>query len=549
MNVLSESVIDAKQKQLLNPIAAAAYSSYEMSSRASCFEGTRVTLIEGISGWLNDCNGRQSIYVLHGVAGIGKSTVSKSIAESAAARGVLGASFFFSRSEENRNTARSLFPTLAHQLSLHNREFSRQLSTALQVDSGATERDLQAQFSSLLAQPLRVLEEGGPILLLVDALDECEEKDAMTVLGILGREIPQLSQLKIFITTRPERHIRNELAKYENHEQFCLQDIEQSVVEADIRLYLGSRLSQEEVRQALPEFPPPPWQPTSQQMDTLVRMSGKLFIIAATAATFILDSKQLAPKKQLEILLSGLSPRDSSGSRHTFLDNMYLQILRAACPKQVGSWIGRSQIIVGTITLLQDPLPCNALAELLGIDASDIVTMLSNLHSLFAPGAEDQIFRMHHKSFPDFITDPNRRERSCEFYIDRAAHHLRIAKRCLIVMNSNLGRHEWNNNPAQHHQQNVIPPHLEYACTYWASHLALVTESISTSPPDDEVKQLLEYFASQHTWAWIDMLGCIRGINLIHFNIDGLMVCGVLCWRSIQRYSPELRFRTTFSNA
>ena len=174
---------------------------------------------------------------------------------------------------------------------------------------------------------------------------------------------------------------------------------------------------------------------------------GKLFIIAATAATFILDSKQLAPKEQLEILLSGLSPRDSSGSRHTFLDNMYLQILRAACPKQVGSWVGRFQIIVGTITLLQDPLPCNALAELLGIDASDIVTMLSNLHSLFAPGAEDQIFRIHHKSFPDFITDPDRREHSCEFYIDRAAHHLRIAKRCLIVMNSNLGRSRVERRP------------------------------------------------------------------------------------------------------
>ena len=113
-------------------------------------------------GWLNDCNGRQSIYVLHGVAGIGKSTVSKSIAESAATRGVLGASFFFSRSEENRNTARSLFPTLAHQLSLHNREFSRQLSTALEVDCGAAERDLQAQFSSLLAQPLRLLAGGRP---------------------------------------------------------------------------------------------------------------------------------------------------------------------------------------------------------------------------------------------------------------------------------------------------------------------------------------------------------------------------------------------------
>jgi len=375
------------------------------------------------------------------------------------------------------------------------------------------------------------------------------------VLGILAREIPRLLRLKVFITTRPERHIRNELAKYETHEQFCLQDIEQSVVEADIRLYLGSRLSQEEVRQALPELPLPPWQPTPQQMDTLVHMSGKLFIIAATAATFILDGKRLAPKEQLEILLSGLSPRDSSGSRHTFLDNMYLQILRAACPEQASPWIGRFQIIVGAITLLQESLPCNALAELIGIYVSDIATMLSNLHSLFAPGAKDQIFRIHHKSFPDFITDPNRREHSCQFYIDRAAHHLRIAKCCLIVMNSNLGRHrnlhEWNKDLAQHHcQQGVISPHLTYVCAYWASHLVLAAEIKNTSAPDDRVKQLLERFASQHISAWIDVLGRIRGINPIHFGVSGIMVCIVLYVLSgEQKYSPELRYSTTLSNA
>ena len=68
-----------------------------MASRPSYFEGTRVELIERIMSWLD--NGSQSIYVLQGVAGIGKSTVSKSVAERAAAIGALGGSFFFSRSE------------------------------------------------------------------------------------------------------------------------------------------------------------------------------------------------------------------------------------------------------------------------------------------------------------------------------------------------------------------------------------------------------------------------------------------------------------------
>src|ERR1700733_10774310 len=437
-----------------------------MACRPSCFEGTRIELIERIMGWLD--NGGRSIYVLHGVAGIGKSTVSKSVAGRAAAIGALGASFFFSRSEETRKTARSLFPTLAYQLSSHNHEFSRQLKMSLQADRDAAGRDLQRQFSSLISRPFQPLAaERDPILLVIDALDECEEQDGAAVLVILAREIHQLRRLKVLITTRPERHIRNALAEYQNHEEFYLQDIEQSVVEADIRLYLDSRLSEEAVQRALPELQPPPWRPTPGQMDALVCMSGKLFIIASTAAAFVLDRKQLAPKEQLDILLSGLSSKDSSGSRHTFLDDMYMQIIRAACPERTGSWVDRFQIIVGTVTLLQDPLPCDAMANLLDLDANNIVRMLSNLHSLFAPGAKDQIFRIHHKSFPDFITDPDRRERSCEFYIDRSAHHLRIAKRCLIIM---IGRLE-RCGRCERSGDCVLPPELVYACTYWASHL------------------------------------------------------------------------------
>src|ERR1700733_1457747 len=134
-----------------------------MATRALCFEGTRVELIEQIMGWSIDYNERQSIYVLYGVAGIGKSTVAKSVSRRAAAIGILGASFFFSRSESNRKTAQSLFPTLAYQLALRNREFNRQLNMALRNDGGATERDLQEQFSSLLVRPLQpLMTEGNP---------------------------------------------------------------------------------------------------------------------------------------------------------------------------------------------------------------------------------------------------------------------------------------------------------------------------------------------------------------------------------------------------
>src|ERR1700733_14734586 len=156
-----------------------------------------------------------------------------------------------------------------------------------------------------------------------------------------------------------------------NHDQFRLHDIDQSIVEADIRTYLEFRLSAEQISNALPYLRPPTWQPTKVQMDTLVGMCGKLFIIAATATTFILDGKHADPARQFAVLLDGVSTTDFSGAKHnTAIDKMYMGIIRAAQPDPVGDWAARFQTVVGTIVLLCDPLPCDALAQLSGVMTS-----------------------------------------------------------------------------------------------------------------------------------------------------------------------------------
>lgn len=61
----------------------------------SCLKGTRVKLLNEIASWIADDDpGLAPIYILDGVAGIGKSTIAKTVAEFAAGINVLGASFF-----------------------------------------------------------------------------------------------------------------------------------------------------------------------------------------------------------------------------------------------------------------------------------------------------------------------------------------------------------------------------------------------------------------------------------------------------------------------
>jgi hypothetical protein len=328
--------------------------------------------------WINGDSQSQSIYILYGVAGIGKSTVAKTLAERAADANVLGASFFFSRDEDNRKTARRFFPTLADHLARYDETFAKHVNIALEKDPNIAGRDIRKQFDSLIATPLQfTIGRELPILIVIDALDECDKNGAKSILSGFAREIPKISRLKIFITTRPEQHIQSALNPYRDFEQFHMQDIERSVVEADIQLYLDFRLSKEEVQRALPNLLPPPWQPSENEMKILVGMSGKLFIIACTAADFILESIHADPAKQVAKLLDGVSPASFSGSKHaTILDDVYMRIIRAAQPN--AAWVHWFQTIVGAVILLQDPLPCESLAKLLNVDPNKIMGTLSS---------------------------------------------------------------------------------------------------------------------------------------------------------------------------
>jgi len=165
----------------------------------------------------------------------------------------------------------------------------------------------------------------------------------------------------------------------------------------------------------------------------------------------------------------------SSSNPMTVMDGVYMRIIRAAQPNPVGKWVDRFQACVGTIVLLSNPLPCAALAELIGITSDDVVRTLSNLHSLLAPSTDNQTFRVHHKSFPDFISDPDRCVMDPPLRIDQTAHNLRIAHLCLHVMDRllkpnlcGLEPEDWGKDRAKilHRIEHGVSPCLAYACTY-----------------------------------------------------------------------------------
>ena len=139
------------------PRAKAAYNdyAYKDKKRVSCFENTRKALREEIGEWITTILDKPEIYVLSGLAGIGKSTVAQTVAERADSLHLLGGSFFFSRDEADRRNAEKFYTTIAFQLCAHDKQFAQAIGNALLEEKGAaaTSKEPMEQLDALIIEP------------------------------------------------------------------------------------------------------------------------------------------------------------------------------------------------------------------------------------------------------------------------------------------------------------------------------------------------------------------------------------------------------------
>ena len=168
-------------KQVLRP--------EEMDSKRTCCMGnTRRNIINDIMKWIeDDSNEAKKVLWVHGLAGTGKSTLSTTIAHIMASLQRLGAFFFFNRDIRPRDSG-TLIRTLAYQLADFNDSFGAAISRLVKNNSMITIMPLEYQFENLLINTMKSVGwSRGPIVLIIDALDECggesDRRDLMQALS------------------------------------------------------------------------------------------------------------------------------------------------------------------------------------------------------------------------------------------------------------------------------------------------------------------------------------------------------------------------------
>jgi hypothetical protein len=497
--------------------ADAAWNSGSREGATGCFQNTREKVLHDIYSWFGD-DTLPRILWLSGLAGIGKSTIAHTVAQHYHEEGKLGASFFFSQGVEKRDDALCLFTTIAYQLAKFNPEFRSQLCRILDDDRDATRNTIQQQLANLIVQPLKAMDGMlQPAIIIIDALDECSDEDhASTILKVLASSIGRLRPFKFLITSRPEYHIRTPLASHIERSiarSLILHDLEKSIVQADIRLFLQHHLSEISRDRHLGTS----W-PSTKEMDRLVSMSSNLFIFASTVIKFLKDKHRRDPRRQLEVLFH-TRPSPVGSSPFKDLDALYQHVLERALPEFPDEDLTTNlQIILSAVALLRDPLPPPSLERLLGQESGSLIPALDLLHSILAVPAntETQCIRVIHPSFVEFLTDGDRCQDS-RFFIREGTYHGRLASRCFENMALNLRQdicdikdYSTLNEDLGHDMilrlDERVRADLRYACNHWAYHLS------QSAPGDSTLLDHLTSFCFAHLLHWLEILslcGCL----------------------------------------
>ncbi|KAI9694181.1 MAG: hypothetical protein M1822_003452 [Bathelium mastoideum] len=456
------------------------FNSHVDEHERKCHPDTRTDLLRQVFEWVEHPDGKCILW-LRGVAGAGKSAISRTVSEQLASREQLAASFFFKRGEGDRAKASRLFTTIAAQMIESTPALAPLLATALETDPALPEKALSEQFDKLIFKPLSGVPnesfKKSVLVIVIDALDECErEWDVKAILDILTqcRTIKSVS-LRIFVTSRPELPIRLGFQRMaqDTHEDIALHDIAETNIKHDLHAFLSDELAQIRRDACITGD----W-PSSQDLHCLVDMAHPLFIYAATAIRFIGDRRLGDPTDLLKAVLEYEIASDPSKLERTYLPVLD-RLLIDLHPRDQEKVLVRFEQIVGTIVILKDSLSIQSIARLLSISTRDVKSILDLLHSVLdVPADIDSPIRLHHLSFRDFLLDESQHGH-CRFWINERVAHDMLATHCMRIMSIHLRENlcELKHRGILRSQIDTatidsrLLPELKYACHYWVNHL------------------------------------------------------------------------------
>ncbi|KAL6904116.1 WD40 repeat-like protein [Trichoderma evansii] len=526
-------LIDVHQEFVLSKLRVAEAATFDSSvdgEQSYCLPGTRTQVIAQIRQWSTEQSG-QSIFWLNGMAGTGKSTISRTVAQLSSNNDVLGASFFFKRGEGNRGRATFLFTTIAAQLVRRLPSIAPHIREVLVTDPFIHEKPLNDQFQRLIIDPLRKNPRcwGPNLLIVIDALDECGSEDDMrTLISVFSKAQNTISpRVKFFLTSRPELPIRLGFEKIGGkYDNLLLATVPATTIARDIELFMQDKLhtiktdynmSVSEHRKIASDWP------GKDVLQKLVATAIPLFIAAATICRFLSDRRLGSPHNQLNKLLEYQTIKISG------LDMTYFPVLdrliAGLSPSKRQEVLDSFRYLIGSIIVLAQPLSIRSLSHILSVSTDIIEDQLDLLHSVLSiPTDLDTPVRLLHLSFRDFLVDAEETSSKTPFWVDEKESHSKLYSQCLglltRVLKEDICCLRSPGTLQSEINQTVIdeylPAEIQYACMHWTYHRKLSNRRICDN---DETHKFLESYLLN----WLEALSILKQSSESVYMIDDLI--------------------------
>ncbi|KAK1233404.1 hypothetical protein PQX77_003440 [Marasmius sp. AFHP31] len=419
--------------------AGASHTSEQQYTRGTCLAGTRQEALRDIHTWQVSDDPSRPFCWLVGKAGVGKSAIAMTVAKACEKDGLV-ASFFFFRSDTQRNNPSALIPTITLGLMTKFPPLCTFIEERIHRDPTILEANLEDQFRELVFKPSlqmkRLRLEGQsvqkvPNLVIIDGLDECGDEDTqLRILSVILSSFQQhrsaWSPLKFLISSRPEAWIREAFNKVDLSrvtKRIALTDTYQT--DWDIERYFEHEF---EIIRSSPKYSrlrfPSPW-PSRRDLQRLVRKSSSQFVYAVTAVKFV-KTPYSNPMDQLRTVLEYDPGNPSSNSPFPELDRLYHFILSINPNREKLLLVLAVVLIIG-----YDGSSPEFIEILLDLTPGDVHTTLRAMHSVLDIH-EDRI-TVSHTSFRDYLFD---RARSGIFFINQEAQTDHLVRRWLQVLSA-----------------------------------------------------------------------------------------------------------------
>lgn len=460
-----------------------------------CLQGTREKTLKAIRGWVDDNRPTaESIFFLLDVPGSGKSTVAKHMAEEWKKEKRLLAKFFFSRDTPETMSTSTFCLTVANAFALLDHDFNAYMSKFKgRSDFGLL--SFEELFEGLVANPLRSIRRRA--ILIIDALDECDNEyhHRDNLLSTLNSRLSSVPRLRILVTSRPERDIK-QWAK----EKFGVGYSDFNRLEegsSDVEVYIKHRLRDQTDIQ--------------HRIYLVIRHAEGLFIWARVACDLIVNADDI------NALLEELG-------KEVKLDHLYKTALGQSKPKDEPSQ--RAMVtVLQMILAARQPLSIAEMEKL--CPRPEIVqSVVARLSSLLLYEDREDPIRLLHTTFREFLTV---QARAGDYFIQFKTGHCTLASGCLSLLS-----HQFKNGnpdpdlldptskrkdiPIDNVFINRVLSAFDYASTSWAYHC---TNSHRESTLDEQIRE----FTTNGFETWFRFIGQSATYSATSSMRDVLSLC------------------------